>query len=40
MEVGTRYILIWTAWFFAGVVAAAGILLSHAPRPGAGRIAP
>jgi hypothetical protein len=40
MEAGTCYVLIWTAWFFAGVVAAAGILRSHAPRPGAGGIAP
>jgi hypothetical protein len=30
------YVLIWAAWFFAGVVvAAAGLLLSHALRLGA-----
>ena len=35
------YVLIWAAWFFAGVVvAAAGILMSLALRPDAGRIAP
>jgi hypothetical protein len=35
------YVLIWAAWFFAGVaVAAVGVLLSRMLRAGAGRIAP
>jgi hypothetical protein len=35
------YVLIWAAWFFAGVVVAAvGVLLSRMLRAAAGRIAP